>query len=268
MTSIHPHAHVHPAARLGEGTIVGPGAVVDEHVETGPGCEIRAHAILTGHTRIGARNIIGYAAVIGAEPQDLSYQGALSYTRIGDDNTIREHATIHRGTKEGSATEIGDRCFLMTGSHVGHNCRVGNDVILVNNVLLGGYVDVGDFAFLGGAVVVHQFTRIGAHSMTRGQTRLGMDVPPFCMAVDTNTLCGINRVGLKRRGFGADARKRILAAYDILFRTGRNRTQALAELARHPDANTAEIRAITDFAATTKRGLCTHREAADAGEDS
>jgi UDP-N-acetylglucosamine acyltransferase len=264
--NIHPRALVHPSARLGEGVVVGPDAIVDEHVELGAGCEVRARAVVTGHTVVGAGTQIGYGAVVGAEPQDLGYRGAVSFTRIGAGCILREYATVHRGTKEGTATEIGDRCYLMAGSHVAHNCRLADEVILVNNVLLAGYVDVGFKAFVGGAAVVHQFTRLGAYSMTRGQTRLGMDLPPYCMATHTNTISGINRVGLRRNGFDESRRRRILQAVGLLCASGLNRPQALEAIRRDDSLQHADIHLLVSFAESTKRGLCRWREG-EAEED-
>ena len=264
---IHPRALVHPNAKIGEGTLVGPDVLIEEHVEVGPDCEIRARAVLTGHTKIGSGNQIGYGAVIGAEPQDLSYKPGVSYTVIGDNNVIREYATIHRGTKEGSSTVIGNHCYIMAGAHVAHNCRIGNQVILINNVLLGGYVEIRDYAFLGGAVVVHQFVRIGEYVMVRGQTRIGLDIPPYCMAVATNAVCGLNRVGLKRRGFDPQRRKQIWQAYELYFQSGKNRLQALEGIAAEPGLQTPDIELFSRFIEGTKRGICRAVTAAEAGEE-
>lgn len=253
---IHPRALIHPSARISSGTVVGPDVVIDEHVEIGTDCEIRARAIITGHTKIGSRTQIGYGAIVGAEPQDLAYKPCLSYTSVGDDNIIREYVTIHRGTKEGSATIIGNHNYLMTGVHIAHNCKIGNSVILVNNVLLGGYVEVRDFAFLGGDSVVHQFTRVGDHAMVRGQTRLGLDVPPYFMAVATNAVCGLNRVGLKRKGFDAQRRKHISEAYNIIYYAGKNRIQALETMRNTPELKNEDIELLCCFLEETKRGIC------------
>jgi UDP-N-acetylglucosamine acyltransferase len=250
---IHPRALVHPNAKIGEGTVIGPDVIIDEHVQIGANCEIRARAVITGWTKIGDNNQIGYGAIIGAEPQDLAFKNEESYVRIGDGNVIREYATIHRGTKAGTETVIGDRCYLMANAHLAHNCRLGNQVILVNNVLLGGYVEIRDFAFLGGAAVVHQFVRIGEYVMVRGQTRLGLDVPPYCMAVATNTVCGLNKVGLKRRGYDRSRRKAIEDAYETYFWSGKNRVQALETL--NTGAND-DVKLFAEFIKGTKRGVC------------
>ncbi len=251
---------VHPGASIGEGTLIGPDVIIDEHVTVGAECEIRARAILTGHTTIGDRNQIGYNAIIGAEPQDLSYDNAVSYVQIGNDNVIRENTTIHRGTKAESATVLGDQNYLMAGVHVAHNCQIGNEVILVNNVLLGGHVEIRDYAFLGGDVVVHQFVRIGEYVMVRGQTRVGMDIPPYCMAAFTNAVVGLNRVGLKRRGFTPEQRKTIQKAFDITFCQGNNREQAIGAMQVFKGMQTDEVALLIEFLQGTKRGLCQFRE--------
>lgn len=253
---IHPTAIVHPSARIGEGTVIGPSVIIDQDVEIGANCEIRAHAVITGNTKIGDRNQIGYGAIIGSEPQDGAYKGAKSFVEIGDDNLIREYVTIHRGTKEGSSTKLGNKNFLMTGAHIAHNCVVGNHVTIVNNTLLAGYVQVHDRAFLGGAVVVHQFTRIGQLAMVRGQTRLGMDLPPFFMAVSTNTVCGLNRVGIRRNGYNLEQRKWIQRAYQLLYLEGLNRQQAIAAMLKEPESLSHEVALIRDFVSTTTRGVC------------
>lgn len=257
---IHERAIVHPSASIGEGSVIGPDVIIDEHVRIGKMCEIRARAVLTGHTTIGDRNQIGYNAIIGSEPQDLSYDGAVSYVKIGDDNIIRENATIHRGTKAESATVLGNQNYLMAGVHVAHNCRIGNEVILVNNVLLGGHVEIRDFAFLGGDVVVHQFVRIGEYVMVRGQTRVGMDIPPYCMAAYTNQVVGLNRVGLKRRGFNPEQRIRIQQAYKVIYSQGFNRQQAIQTLEKNEKMQTEEIALLISFLRGTRRGICNFQQ--------
>lgn len=237
------------------------GVTIDDHCIIGDNTEIRPHAVITGGAKIGSNNQIGYGAIIGAEPQDLAFKNVPSHTIIGDHNIIREYTTIHRGTKEGSETRVGSHCYLMTGVHLAHNCLVGNRVILVNNVLLAGYVEVHDGAFLGGGAAVHQFVRIGAHSIMRGQTRIGRDLPPYFMAVDTNQVAGINRVGLKRAGFTPEKRRQIQNAYKILYRSGKNVSQALDQIEK--ELKSEEIQLLIQFIRVSKRGICMESRAND-----
>jgi UDP-N-acetylglucosamine acyltransferase len=266
-THVHPTAQVSPKAWLGEGVWVGPGAIIDEECLIGDRTSIGPYAYVTGKSVLGADNRIGYGVAIGLEPQDQAFRGAPSRVVIGDRNVIREHVTIHRATGEGAETRIGSQNFLMVGSHVAHNCRIANRVTLVNHVLLAGYVEVGEGAVLGGAAVVHQHVRIGAFSMTRGQTRLGKDLPPFFVAGYTNRVCGINRVGLRRAGFSQAMRRDILEAYRILYRSGLNVSQALEEMEkRWREGPVAEL---ISFIRSSRRGICMARASrGSTGEDS
>jgi len=255
-SEIHPTAIVEKGAKLGSGCVIGPGAIVGSEVELGDGCVVGPRAVLEGRVKMGAKNRIGIGAVIGGEPQDLAYQGAKSGVVVGEGNVFREYVTIHRGTKEGTDTIIGSHCFLMVGAHVAHNCRLADGVTLVNNVLLAGYVEVEERAFLGGAVVVHQFVRIGKLAMVRGQTRVGMDLPPYCMAVATNGVCGLNSVGLRRAGVKPENRKALQRVYEEFFFGGKNRAQALEGIRKGKDAKVGEVKEFCDFVEKTKRGIC------------
>ena len=260
-TQIHSAAQVASSARLGVEVKVGPYAIVEEDCVIGDHTEVRAHAVICHGSLIGPHNQIGYGAVIGAEPQDYGYKGGASWVEIGSGNKIREYVTIHRATKENTATTVGNDNFLMSGVHLGHDVRVGHHVIIANNTLLSGYVQVEDRAFLGGATLVHQFVRIGSLAITRGGTRLGKDVPPYFMAVDTNEVSGINRVGLRRAGLSHETRRSIQAAYDMLYRSNLNVSQALEELKakfRFP-----EIEYLIDFISKSKRGICRGRDSSD-----
>jgi len=253
-TQIHPTAVVDSAVDLGVEVQVGPYAVIEPGCVIGDYCEIRAHAVICRGTLMGPHNQIGYGVVIGAEPQDYGYKGGRTWVEIGSGNKIREYATIHRASTEGTATSIGNDNFLMGGVHVAHDVEIGNHVIMANNTLLSGYVQVEDGAFLGGATIVHQHTRIGRLAITRGGTRLGMDVPPFFMATDTNEVSGINRIGLRRAGFSHETRRAIQAAFELLYRSNLNTTQALAELQNK--FHLPEIEHLTKFIAASKRGIC------------
>ncbi|NJK34112.1 MAG: acyl-ACP--UDP-N-acetylglucosamine O-acyltransferase [Oscillatoriales cyanobacterium SM2_2_1] len=256
-SQIHPRAMIHPNAKIGADTVVEADVIIDEHVEIGANCHLRARAIVTGHTRLGDCNVVGYGAILGAEPQDTAYSGVISYVEIGHGNTFREYVTVHRGTAEHSKTIVGDRNLILTGAHVAHNCTLGNDITLVNNVLLAGHVVVQDHAFLGGDAVVHQHCRIGAYAMVRGQTRLGVDVPPFLMAVDTNEVIGINRVGLQRHGFTESRRRLIQRAFLVLYRRGLTRSEALGAIAADRElAPSEDIQQLCEFIRTSRRGIC------------
>ncbi len=253
---LHPTAIIHPHARLAAGVTVGPYAIIEGTADIGPGCVIQAHAVIGAHVCMGEGNVIGYGAIIGGEPQDLGFRAEIqSEVRIGSRNRIREYCTIHRGATEGSATTIGDDCFLMAGAHVGHNAALGNRVILANNVLLAGHVTVEDNVFLGGGGVFHQHIRVGRLVITQGGSKFSADVPPYTLAASLNKVVGLNVIGMRRAGFTAEQRREIKAAFSLLYRRGLNTRQALAEA----DAGTwgAEARGLFDFvAAAKKRGFC------------
>lgn len=223
----------------------------------GDHCEVRAHAVICRGTTMGAHNQIGYGAVIGAEPQDLGFKGWESRVEIGSGNKVREYATIHRGAKEGGVTRVGNDNYLMCGIHLGHDVKIGNHVIMANNALLAGHVTVEDKVFLGGATVVHQHVRIGTLVITRGGSAVGMDVPPYFMAVGVNQVSGINRVGLRRTGFSHETRRAIQTAYELIYRSGLNVSQALEEL--QGKFHLPEIAHLIEFIRGSKRGICRDR---------
>ncbi len=251
---IHPSAVIAPGARLAEGVSVGAFAVIDGGVSLGRGTTVGPHAYVTGHTEIGEDNVIGASAVIGSEPQDLAYKGAKSFVRIGRGNTFREHVTIHRGTKEGTATVIGNDNYLMASAHVGHNSVLGNGIIFANGVLLGGYVEVADFVFLSGHCLVHQFCKIGEGAMMRGGTAISMDLPPYCMIGQDNRVRGLNTVGLERRGFTPQQLRGVKLLYREVFNHPKSLQEGVAELLaveRPP-----EQRKFLDFIKASERGVC------------
>ncbi len=256
MMTIHPSAYVNPTAQLGADVEVGPGAIIEAGAVLGDGCKIQARAVISGHVRMGARNSIGYGAVIGGEPQDFDFKpGTRSEVVIGDDNVFREYVTIHRGTKEETATTVGSNNFLMVGVHMGHNASVANRVIIANNCLLAGYVSVHDGAVLGGGSVFHQFIRVGRLCMVRGGERFGKDIPPFLIAYGTNLVSGINAVGLRRAGVSSEARMELKRAFRLLYLEGRNLSQALEESGKTawgPEAQSL----FTFVSEAKKRGIC------------
>jgi UDP-N-acetylglucosamine acyltransferase len=256
MSLIHPAAIVDSAAQLAPDVEVGPGAIIGAGAMIGEGCRIQAHAVITGHVRMGARNTIGYGAIIGSDPQDFSFKPETkSFVEIGDDNVIREYATIHRATKEGGATRVGNNNFLMTGVHMGHDSSVANRVVIANNCLLAGHVEVQNGAVLGGGSVFHQFLRVGKLCMVRGGERFNKDVPPFVSAYGTSLVSGINAIGLKRAGISAESRSEIKRAFKLVYRSGFNISQAIEESKKNSWGTEAQF--FLDFIASAKRrGVC------------
>jgi UDP-N-acetylglucosamine acyltransferase len=251
---IHPTAIVDPKAQLDPSVEVGPYAVIDADVSIGPDCRIGPHVYLTGRTAIGPGNRFYAGCVIGEAPQDVKYKDEPTRLEIGGHNLFREGCTAHRSAKPGEATVIGSHNFLMVNSHVGHNVRLGNHVILANGALLAGHVEVGDRAFISGNCLVHQFTRVGALSLMQGGSGISKDLPPFTVAHGANRLGGLNIIGLRRAGFTPAERLELKKLYHLLFRARGNFAAALA--AAQKTFFSAPARALLDFAASSKRGLC------------
>jgi UDP-N-acetylglucosamine acyltransferase len=233
---------------------VGPYAVVDEGVSVGPHCTIGPHAYLTGQTVIGAHNRFHAGCVIGDAPQDLKYKNEPTRLRIGNDNVFREHFTVHRSNKIEEETVIGSNNFLMANSHVAHNCRIGNQVILANGALLGGHVTVEDKAFISGNCLVHQFCRVGTLALMQGGSAISEDLPPFTVARGDNGICGLNVVGLCRAGLTSEQRLELKRLYHALFRSGRNLREAVAAARGQFSGDAA--RTLLDFVGAAKRGVC------------
>lgn len=253
--TIHPTAIVDPKAEIDSEVEIGPYVVIDGAVTIKRGTRVMAHACLTGWTEIGEDNEIYPGAVLGAAPQDKAYKGQESYLRVGHRNIFREHVQVHRGTTPRSATVIGNDNFLMATSHVGHNCQIGDAVVLANGALLAGYVEVGNSVFLSGNCVVHQFVRIGDYALMRGLSGTSRDVPPYAIIDWQHTVRGVNVVGLKRAGFDEKRIRAIRMAFRVLFRPGRNLAIALKELEQSMRAND-DVAALLDFIKASKRGVC------------
>ena len=195
-----------------------PTALVDEGVHLGEGCVVHAYAVIKRGAILGDGVVVHSFAVIGDEPQDVHFESATTTgVRIGARTVIREHVTVHRSTRPGSCTEIGDECLLMVGCHVGHDGRIGNHVAIANDALLAGHVHVGDHAFLGGGAVIHQFCRIGDSAMIGGGARISRDVPAFTMATERDGLIGLNLVGIRRRGFTGSAVRELKRAFHAVY---------------------------------------------------
>lgn len=257
MTKIHPLASVHPNAKLGENVEVGPYAFVDEHVELGDGCKILPHATIFNYVTMGKNCTVFPGAVVGAIPQDLKFDGEVTYVHIGDNVNIRECATINRGTKASGkgVTKIGNNVLLMSYTHVAHDCTVGNNCILVSYVGIAGETDVDDWAILGGSTVAHQFSRIGKHAMVGGGSKINKDVPPYVLCGrDPLSFAGVNIVGLRRRGFTSDQIRNIKDMYDILYYESMNVTDAIAKIeSGFPQSEERDT--IIAFVRNSKRGI-------------
>ncbi len=253
--SIHPTAVIDSQAEIAADVEIGAYVVIEGRVRIGRGTRVMAHAYLTGWTEIGEDNEIHPGAALGGAPQDKAYGGQETYLRIGQRNIIREHVQIHRGTAADSATVIGDDNFLMANSHVGHNCRLGNNVVLANGALLAGYVEVGNNAFISGNCVVHQFVRIGDYALMRGLSGTSRDVPPYALIDWQHTVRGVNVIGLKRAGFDEKRIRAIRDAFRVLFRKGRNLALAVKEIEKSGRAN-PDVSALLDFIKASRRGVC------------
>ncbi|MBQ0044963.1 MAG: acyl-ACP--UDP-N-acetylglucosamine O-acyltransferase [Bacteroidales bacterium] len=257
MAKIHPLATVHPNAKLGENVEVGPYAYIEEFVEIGDGCKILPHATIFNYVKMGKDCTVFPGAVIGAIPQDLKFDGEVTYVEIGDRVNIRECATINRGTKASGkgVTKVGSDTLLMSYTHVAHDCCVGNHCILVSYVGIAGETEVADWAILGGGTVAHQFSKIGTHAMVGGGSKINKDVPPYALCGrDPLVFAGVNIVGLRRRGFTGDQIRTIKDIYDLIYYSGMNVSDALDRVeAGFPES--PERDTILNFIRGSKRGI-------------
>jgi UDP-N-acetylglucosamine acyltransferase len=228
---IHPTAVISDQAEIAPSVKVGAYAVIGEKVKIGDQTTIASHVVIEGPTEIGANNRIFPGAVIGLEPQDLKYQGANSWVKIGDDNLIREYVTINRATGEGEVTAIGNRTLLMACVHVAHNCVIGDEVVIANNVALAGHVHIEEKATIGGVLGIHQFVRIGKLAMVGGMSRIDRDIPPYMLvAGNPARVRSLNLIGLKRRGYSSEEIAQLKKAFRVLYRSGYRLEEALVQL--------------------------------------
>ena len=254
-TVIHPTAIVDPEAELGLGVVVGPYAIVGPRVEVGDGTEIGPRVFIERDTVLGEDCRVSNGAVLGTDPQDLKFQGENTTLHVGDRTTIREFATLNRGTLASGRTVVGSDCLLMAYTHVAHDCELGNHVILSNAVNMAGHVTIEDWAIVGGLTPIHQFVRVGAHAFVGGGSRIAQDVPPYCRcAGNPPKLYGLNSVGLERRGFGEEVRKALKAAYRILFNSKLTLSNALRQVEDEVPA-IPEVGHLLAFIRASERGI-------------
>ncbi len=256
MVRIHPTAQVHPQACLYEGVEVGPYSIVEEGVEVGEDTIIRAHTIVQKGTKVGRECEIGPCAILGGPPQDVAYKGEPTFLEIGDRNIIREYVSIHRASREGEATKVGSDNFIMAYSHIGHDCHIGNQVVVTSYVGISGHVVVEDMAIIGGQVGLHQFVRIGALAMVGGNSAFNKDVPPYTMASGRpGRVFGLNVVGLRRKGVSPEVRRALSRAFRIFYRSGLNTSQALEKIKKEVELY-PEVLHFVEFIESSTRGVC------------
>ena len=252
---IHKTAIIDPDAELDESVEVGPYTVIGNGVKIGNGTVIGPHVHIACNTEIGRDNKISHSASIGDEPQDISFKGQPTFVKIGDGNTIREFATIHRATIENTATTVGDNNFIMAYAHLGHDVKVGNKSIISNGVGLAGHVEVGDSAVISAYVGVHQFSRIGSMVMIGALARINRDVLPYMMIEGNPAVThGLNVVGLRRNGIDQETRTALKKAFKILCREKISTEKALLKI-ECEISQSVEIKALTDFVRGSKRGF-------------
>ena len=258
MPQIHPTAIVAPGAMLAETVVIGPYCIVGEDVALGPRVTLRSHVVVDGRTTIGEGTRLVPFASIGLEPQDLKYRGEKSERVIGRNNTIREYVTMNPGTEGGGmVTRIGDRCLFMVGAHVAHDCQIGDHVIMANSATLAGHVVVEDYAILGGLCAVHQYVRIGQHAMIGGMSGVERDVIPFGQVMgDRSRLCGLNIIGMQRRGFSREDIQELRNAYQVLFSSDGTLSDRVNETAER-FSGIGPVDEIIDFIrADSSRAIC------------
>jgi UDP-N-acetylglucosamine acyltransferase len=262
--TIHPTAVVDSTAEIDTGATIGPYAVIGAQVRIGADTKVEPHAVVEGPSTIGARNLIGSFATIGGAPQDLTYRGEPTELLIGDDNQIREYASIHRGTPNGTGkTVIGSNNLLMAYTHVAHDCRIGDHVIMANVATLGGHVQVGTRASIGGLVAVHQFCRIGTFSYIGGVSGLSLDVPPYVIVAGTRNrtrVSGINKIGLLRNGFSRETIGKLDGAFRIIFRSPNMLLKDALDLARQEFSDCPAVLEMIESFEISKRGVVRRNE--------
>jgi len=252
---IHPSAIIHRNARLADDVTVGPFSIINEGAEIGEGTQIASHVLIDAGTIIGNNCRIHHGAVLGTLPQDLKFEGEKTHLTIGEGTVIREYATLNRGTLWRGKTVVGKNCFIMIYAHVAHDCLIGDHVILANSANLAGHVEIGDFVSIGGVVPVHQFVKIGAHAFIGGGFRIPMDVCPYALmgGYPLKTL-GLNRIGLKRRGFPEETLQILEKTFRLLFKSNLNTTQAVEKIKTEVEP-IPEVKYILDFITNSTRGI-------------
>ena len=256
---IHPTALIDATASVDPSAEIGPYVVIEGPVRIGARCRVLAHAQVVGRVELGEDCVVGRAAVIGEDPQDLGFDRATeSGVQIGARCVLREHVTIHRASKAGAVTRLGVGNYLMAGCHLGHDVEIGDQNVIANGALLAGHVHVGNHTFIGGGAVFHQFLRIGDGCVVQGNGSFSKDIPHYCAAQRVNRITGLNVVGLRRQGFDSAARAELKALFDLLFRSGHNLSQAVAA-AHERQWSPRAARLLAFVEAPSRKGVCSAR---------
>jgi UDP-N-acetylglucosamine acyltransferase len=258
---IDPTARVASTARISPGAVIGPCVeigefcVIEDEVSIGAGTRLEPYVYVKRWTTLGERNQVSAGTCLGTDPLDKAFGGERSYLRIGNDNIIREHYTISRGTEPDSVTEIGDGNYIMTSGHIAHNCKIGSNTVICSCALVAGYVEVEDGAFISGGVVIHQYSKIGRLAMIGGNTRVNQDVPPFFLYTDFNVAPrGLNLVGLRRAGLQPEEIRSLKRAYQLLYRSNLKLEAALAAIEQ--EVPSEHTRHLVAFIRRSERGIC------------
>lgn len=261
MSKIHPTAIIEKGAKIGTGCEIGPYCVIGPEVQIGQNCQVQSHVVISAKTTIGENCKIFPFASLGSQPQDLKFKGEKSELIIGKNNIIREYVTMSPGTEGGGMlTKVGDDCLFMAGSHVAHDCKVGNHVILANNATLAGHVMVEDFVIIGGLSAVHQFVRIGQHAIIGGMSGIENDVIPYGSALSERAgLAGLNIVGLKRRGFDREEIHNLRIAYRMLFSPEGTLAERIEDVAERFAATQSVMDIVNFVRAESPRSICQPR---------
>lgn len=254
--NIHPTALVSPGAELGDNVCIGPCACIDDNVIIGEGTRVDGFATIRPYTRLGKGNHIFSYAMVGEVPQDLKFDGEVTWLEIGDHNRIREFSTLHRGTGGGGGlTRIGNHCLLMAYTHVAHDCKLGSGVIMSNGATLAGHVEVQDNAIIGGLSAIHQFVRVGRNAFVGGMTGIAMDLPPYMLAAGVRSgIQGLNAVGLRRLNLPKENLAALRAAFKLIWLSGIPRKEALDKTAEE-FAAVPQVMEILDFIRSSERGV-------------
>jgi UDP-N-acetylglucosamine acyltransferase len=252
---IHPTAIVDPKAEIGDDVEIGPYAIIESAVKIGNGTKIGPHAIISSGATLGKNCKVFAGAVIATQPQDLKFKDEKTFVVIGDNTVIREYATVNRGTTHSYYTHVGDNCLLMAYSHIAHDCQIGNNVVIANAVNMAGHIVIGNHVGIGGMTAIHQFVHIGDHCFIGGGLRVSNDVPPFILAMgEPITFGGLNKVGLKRRGFSDETLSALKKAYHIIYRESLTIVQAIQKIESTFEI-IPEVQSLLDFLKGCERGI-------------